>query len=250
MYEVYREVWDFAKADWQSICLKIETRDWNWLDLTCPNEGVTQFTDFLIDLCYQFIPRRRIEIVEEGHPWANDRVRSAVCFKHFCEGSFNYKHAMNRCSRIMKEEYFAYVQKIRSKLKQIRPSSTKFWKISKQLMNKLTSAELIPSIKRDDDTWARTSLEKATEFALSFQKKWSLPDTEEINNYSLPLLFDTRQSEYSLLRTRHARKTLATLREKSATGPDDIGTIFLRRCAHVLALPFCKLCRSIIKFGT
>ena len=56
-------------------------------------------------------------------------------------------------------------------------------------------------------------------------------------------------SDFLLLRTRHATQVLARLDESSATGPDRIGTIFLKRCVKELGLPFCKLYRVIVKFG-
>ena len=56
-------------------------------------------------------------------------------------------------------------------------------------------------------------------------------------------------SGFLLLRTRYAWRTLKSLKEKSATGVDNLGTIILRRCAKELALPFCLLCRLIIFIG-
>ena len=57
------------------------------------------------------------------------------------------------------------------------------------------------------------------------------------------------QTGYLLLRSRHARQTLATLRMNSATGTDELGTRILQSCANELALPFCKLCRIIVNTG-
>ena len=107
----------------------------------------------------------------------------------------------------------------------------------------------IPALRRDDGTWARSPVEKAEELASTFRKKWSLPEFEEINEYSVLASNIEPVSGFLPLRVRQAIKTLKALKEKSATGTDDLGTIILRRCAKELGLPFCKLCRLIIRFG-
>ena len=149
----------------------------------------------------------------------------------------------------MLTEYFSYIRKTKDQLRQLKTSSTKFWKISKRLLHKPEADAAIPALRRKDGTWARSPSEKAEELATTFRKKWNLPSFEEINDYSVPS-HDIESATGSLiLRTRHALKTLKQLKEKSATGTDDLGTIILRRCANELGLPFCKICRLIIRIG-
>ena len=52
------------------------------------------------------------------------------------------------------------------------------------------------------------------------------------------------------IRARTARRLLSTLRADQATGPDDIGAVFLRRLADVLDVPVAMLCRRIFTAAT
>ena len=50
---------------------------------------------------------------------------------------------------------------------------------------------------------------------------------------------------YFSIRTRAVIKLLATLKEDTATGPDSIPAVILKKCAKVLGLPVAMLCRAM-----
>ena len=52
-------------------------------------------------------------------------------------------------------------------------------------------------------------------------------------------------SSHLVIRTRAARRLLASLRIDQAIGPDDIGAAFLRPLAKVIAVALTILCRRI-----
>ena len=218
-------------------------------EASSPNE-ITEFISSLIcRLMEQYIPSRTLQSHASFHPWINERVLEAIRKKHVSEGTPYYQIAVKACSQTILEEHRAYIEITKRKLQSVKPSSAKFWKISKKLLRKVDTVSPIPSLKRQDGSWARSDQEKADELADSFKAKWELPATEEINNYSLPSISEDSMSGFLLLRTRYAKTTLQNLKENSATGPDCIGTRFLRMGASELSLPFCFLCRSLVQCG-
>ena len=86
----------------------------------------------------------------------------------------------------MLDKYYAYIRKVRDKLRTMGPSSTKYWKLSKSLLHKSTGETAIPALKRLDGTWARSATAKAQEFATFFLSKWIFPAFEEVNEFSIP----------------------------------------------------------------
>ena len=46
-----------------------------------------------------------------------------------------------RCNQIFKEEHEKYVAKVREKLKKSRPQSKRWWKLSRELMDKYRSID-------------------------------------------------------------------------------------------------------------
>ena len=93
---------------------------------------------------------REVKEFSRKHPWLNDRAIEAIRYKHSREGYDDYRKAVESCNRIISEEYLFFVQLTRSKLEKVKSSSTKFWKITKNLLHERTAKESIPALKRAD----------------------------------------------------------------------------------------------------
>ena len=72
------------------------------------------------------------------HPWYNERCRELTNEKRELEGTPSYNPAVERCSRGLFQEYCKYTQRTREKLIKLRRSSKQWWRVSAQLMDKLT----------------------------------------------------------------------------------------------------------------
>eukprot|EP00969_Alexandrium_andersonii_P141257 6246517-Alexandrium_andersonii.AAC.1 len=78
-----------------------------------------------------------------------------------------------------------------------------------------------PALVGANGEWIVESSAKANLFADHFSAKWQLRDSElnEFSNVPQPL---QQRDGFLVLRTRLAARTLAALREASATGPDEL----------------------------
>ena len=116
-------------------------------------------------------------------------------------------------------------------------------------MNKASVCSGIPALKTSNGSWCREPKAKADLLATTFASKFRIPPAE-INEYSA-ISADSSSSYRSMniLRIRIAMKVLEKLDENSATGPDMLAARILKKCARVLAIPFCKLARAILRHG-
>ena len=58
---ITREVWQFAKADWDSLSLALSTEDWSWICDCSANEAAQRVTDTILLHARRLIPRRIIQ---------------------------------------------------------------------------------------------------------------------------------------------------------------------------------------------
>ena len=79
------------------------------------------------------------------------------------------------CARVLCEEYELYVQKTKGELETMDPSSKRWWSVSNSLLRNARHVCFVPSLKRQDGTWATTSSEKAVVLQETFAKKSVLP---------------------------------------------------------------------------
>ena len=115
-------------------------------------------------------------------------------------------------------------------------------------MYNATSNSSIPALQSTDGSWARSSLDKATLLAETFQSKWFLPSAR-VNEFTDIFEVEVQSDSFIPLRTREGSYFLEHLDLASATGPDNIGTKILKRLTGVLAIPFTKLARRIVRLG-
>ena len=77
-----REVWHFGDSDWERIVSSIEETSWKFLSATFPSEGAKRFTDELLRIAEENIPKRSASIRKTTHPWLNERCEEAIRRKH------------------------------------------------------------------------------------------------------------------------------------------------------------------------
>ena len=57
---VQREVWDFAKADWDKLDDLLENTDWGFLDHATTDDAAAQLTETLLDLLGRCVGKQRL----------------------------------------------------------------------------------------------------------------------------------------------------------------------------------------------
>ncbi len=106
----------------------------------------------------------------------------------------------------------------------------------------------IPALKTDDGQWISEPQQKANIFSKKFSAKYQLFPRED-NRYSEIRTSERRQQCEAMPSEEFAAKTLRSLKEDSATGPDLLPTKILRECAEQICTPFKILAVLILQHG-
>ena len=106
----------------------------------------------------------------------------------------------------------------------------------------------VPSLKRQDGTWATSPSEKAAVLQKSFANKSALPPIIE-NEYAPPPAEPLPVDDVFSVDERWVSFVLEHLRLDSGTGPDQIATKVLRYCGVPLAMPISYICNMIVDQG-
>ncbi len=247
---VRRRVYDFKKADWQTLRTRLAEKNWGeFFEDKNADDAAQQFTTEVIAMVDACVPARWITDKVYAHPWLNDDCRQALRAKHAAVGTPAFAEKRDACTTVFRDAHKAYVSKVRDDLKAMSPSSRGWWKLSGTLLTKASGRENIPPLKCSDGNWAKTASEKAAELAGVFKRKSQLPEPE-VNDYT-PLGEPTsaQMPRFLRLRVRAVRKILKALDETSGTGPDLLPARVLKRCADALALPITLLTRKLVREG-
>ena len=95
---------------------------------------------------------------------------------------------------------------------------------------------------RSGETWAKDPASKASLLASTFASKGRLPD-QVVNEYTFIRPSRNCLRRFLRMRDRDILKILMNLDVTSATGPDALPALILKRCASELALPIAVLAR-------
>jgi len=245
---VQRELWQFCRADWGGLGAELASADWRWLDEVGPTEGAQALTNLILQAARRHIPTRWVVERKVAHPWLNERCLELVAERVRVAGSDLEPEAAAQCSAGILEEYFKYVARCRTKLRELRRGSKQWWRLSRELMCKAPGSSCTPALKDSAGEWVVDAVGKADLFATTFEKKFWLPEVES-NEFSPLVPCGDVCSGFLLLRTRCGMKFLQKLRVDSATGPDGLASRILKLCAGALAVPFVKLARRIVRTG-
>ena len=223
----------------------IEEDNLEFLSATFPSEGAQQLTDKLLHIAEDNIPKRSVSIRKSTHPWLTERGEEAVRRNHAAQGTDQEAEAARECSDILLQEHYDYVGNMRVKLLDAKPSSKAWWANARRLTDRKQRVSNIPALKRGTE-WILEAEEKANCFVSASEAKNTMSN-EELNEYSE--IACTHPIFYCGPPTVEAtEKTLASLDEDSALGPDLVPTRILKRCAKVLAPILHMLILGILKF--
>ena len=126
------------------------------------------------------------------------------------EGIDAYAAKQLACSRGMLEEHEKYVERTRSKIISLQPSSKQWWKLSGSLMLKANQTSAIPPIQSDDGKWCLSAEDKANAFADTFGNKFVMPDMED-NQFTATLASENLMSGFLPIRRGAVLKILKAL---------------------------------------
>ena len=93
-----REVWSFAKADWQGLEKELGELDWLAMGDMDPDTGAEWMTKCILARSEEHIGKRWVTTPKSTHPWLNDRAMIKVGEKITAEGTVNEKQAAQDCN--------------------------------------------------------------------------------------------------------------------------------------------------------
>ena len=85
----------------------------------------------------------------------------AVADRDAAEGTDNERLAVLECSRIMKEEREAYIEKTKKKLLELPQGSKLWWTKTRELLGEDAKVCNIPALKAEDGSWVVDAKERA-----------------------------------------------------------------------------------------
>ncbi len=241
-----RECFDFGKARWSDIHKAFNNIDWAaFFEGKGPDEAASALSEKILGIAKHFVPVKVIEKRPYKHPWVDSLCKELLANKHAEIGKPGFAVARDACTAAFRQAHSRYLGETRDKLR--KADSKDWWRLTKDLLGQAGGKENIPPLKRGKE-WAKQPAEKASLLAETFTAKSRLP-AEHVNEYTPISRSDAALSGFLRLRVRKVRKILKDLDEQSATGPDLIPTIILRRCAAQLDLPITLLARLCLNKG-
>ena len=244
---VIRKVYDFKKADWAQLKRLLLDIDWKDILAMDGHEAADAMVQVIFDIMSRGIPSRIITDKVWAHPWVNQACKDALLRKREAFGTPSFQQRRDECSAVYLEAFYEFVAKTRDKLKELPPSSRGWWRLSGSLLQRAGTRESIPPLQREDETWAKTSEERATELARVFKEKSKLPE-RKTNDYSeLTTRAPASMRRLPRLKVSKVHELLRTLDETSGTGPDLLPARVLKNCASELALPVTLLARKLLR---
>ncbi|CAE8584050.1 unnamed protein product [Polarella glacialis] len=273
---VTRECWIFAKADWTSLQAVFSDTNWvNILGTSDASQMADRLVNYVLGVARLHIPVKQLLIQKSTHPWLSSKCLASVAAKCLLEGTPEYEAAQADCSRILFEEYTAYVSRTKELIKALPTSSKRWWTLSNLLMFKHSQTSSIPPLRADHGQWVQDPAGKADLLADTFAAKCCLPEAvnnifsegagqidASINNsnnnrnnnnqqqqQSTTTINNSSMSGFLPVRRRKARQLLKALDEDKATGPDLLSARLLKNCADALSFPVVLLARCILNEG-
>ena len=241
-----RSCFDFGKAQWTDLRKAFRNTDWSiFFSNNSPDDAARELTNFVLSKSNQHIPKKQVRNKPYKHPWIDSKCQQLLALKHASIGTTDYVAARDRCTEGFRDAQAVFLTTTRDKL---RNSSCKdWWKISKELLAKSAGSENIPPLK-SGTTWAKDPASKACMLASSFSAKSQLPEPV-VNEYSVPQPASQTLGGFLRIRERDVVKILESLDATSATGPDGLLALILKRCGLELALPIALLSRLCLAAG-
>lgn len=253
-----RRIWDFPKADCESIKRAMDSIDWdNILSPLCVNKRVEFLTETILNVCSNFIPNKIVVVRDKDTPWMSDRIKKLILEKAKAYRQY-VKHGkaaadlsilkihQSKCKAVIKTAKDDYYNKLAASLNEPNVSAKKYWSTINRILNK-KKIPLIPPL-HDNNRIVTDTMEKANIFNKFFAKQCSLLET-------------TSELPQSYLLTNHhlnsvkfdsdkILKIIRSLNVNKAHGWDNLSVRMIKICDDTLIKPLvnifkCSLATSV-----
>ena len=127
--------------------------DWSFIQAAPPEEAATKISEIVLNLAGEIIGKRTLAEKKSTHPWLTERAVAAVAARDAADGTGGEPEAIIECSRVLKEEREAYIDKTKRDLVRMNPSSKLWWAKARELLGDEAKVCNIPALKTDDGEW-------------------------------------------------------------------------------------------------
>ncbi len=174
----------------------------------------------------------------------NARCENSIAAKNSAEGHASFEDQREKCAGVLAEEHQKYVATLKEKISKLKKGSKQYWRLNRELLCKKGECSSIPPL-RDGTLWVNSSKDKAAIFAKTFADEAVLAD-EHVDwpFFGRP---DSEFDEFVALNSRYTATLIKELDESKTTRPDCIPATILKRVGCVMAGPFTKLCRRLLR---
>ena len=224
--------------------------DWKCIGAGNAGASAAEVTDVILDGCRRYIPRRTLHSHHSTHPWLDARCRQAVASKCRAEGGPHYAVARDRCTRILLAAFRQYQSKLRTKLAELPCRSKLWWRLNRELLQRVVSRKSVPPLQAGNGLWVTTPADKAELLAGVLRSRCHLPPMVHSHDLQVPAEGAPSLGIFLPIRKRVASKVLRQLREDTASGPDCVPVRVLCRLHSELAWPCAMLARACLADGT
>jgi endonuclease/exonuclease/phosphatase family metal-dependent hydrolase len=241
-----RSIYNFKRADWDSLNYDLRDTDWNLLDCCEPETGWAFVKQRLFELVDKHIPSIRIKS-ECQPPWFDSdtfdhcRKKERLRQKFKRTGDLNDELKFTQCRRDFKK---LVSHKMRENLSNDDDDpvliTKKFWSYVKSQ----SKSSRIPECVSYENTLRNNPLGQANLFNSFFQKQFS-----EASNYDIDIDYSSDSSFDIIFSCGRVHKLLSNINSNKAQGPDGIHGKILKNCANGLAYPLCRLYKVCYNTG-
>ncbi len=252
-----RHVWNFKKGDFDKLNEKLAQYPWDTIFVVDDlDEIVDIWTDVFISLAKECIPYTKITVRPSDLPYMTCNLRSLIRRKDRLFHQWvrtqrddhrdHYKKLRNYTSKSLRDARDAYIKKQCDKL-EIDNASSNWWDTVKKLCCFKQTSNTIAPIANTDGILvydAETKADIFNQFYASISTIDNNNDPIPQNNIPLgPLLDNIVISQHDVY------VLLSKLDTSKATGPDNIGNMFLKRCAPSISNVLTRIFNLSLSLG-
>ncbi len=238
-----RNVWNFKRGNFDRLNEKLAAYNWNTLfDSDDINNIVDKWTDIFLKMAKECIPYLQITVRPSDLPYMNTALRSKIrkrdrLFRQWKrtlrdDHRLLYTLFRNETTSALRKAQYNYITKECEKL-EINGGDNKWWSTVKKLCCFKKTSNTIAPICNSDGLLiydAESKAEIFNEFYSSVSTMENHDSPIPSNNIATgPLLNAIHISQHEVY------DLLTSLDTSKATGPDNIGNVFLKKCAPSIA---------------
>ena len=229
--------------EWEKICEEItaQTDEKNFTSLA-PNAKLTKFMEILTDVCFKYIPlkkssRKNTTKIPRDRRILMRKRRKLYCRMESCSSKVKKEKIREKLIKVelllQTSHTDARDRRERLAIKAMKTNPRFFFSYAKRFS--VLKSKIGPLLNSQNE-YANSSYEMANILAKQYSSVFSKPHAtaqrkENENDATIPILTDITFTEENI------KDAIDELRNNSASGPDGIAAIFLKKCKLALAKP-------------